>query len=361
APESKGFEYKLASAEDWTVVSSTEGETPFYANVTGLEANSAYVYKAFIVVTGTGTIYGNEENFTTLAIVPPTVTTLAVTNITATSATFNGEVTQGTEEIFARGFELKTSTQTWDESFQLTGIGTSPFYLDYPSLTENVNYDVRAYVKTGENGQNVAYGEAENFTATNGGQPTITIGEVTASANVLQSSVELSGEVTEFGGANATDVTVGFKYGLESSLTNDVEEVSATLNGTTFSTTLTDLLPATTYYYVSFMTNSAGTAYSTTGEFTTNNSLSDNIKSGNVNVVMYPNPAEKETKLVISGVNGKVKISLTDVQGRIINTQTIIVNEKTEQSLDLSNLTKGVYYIFLQGENINRTQKLIVK
>ncbi|MDR0971595.1 MAG: fibronectin type III domain-containing protein, partial [Bacteroidales bacterium] len=39
APESKGFEYKLASAEDWTVVSSTEGETPFYANVTGLEAN----------------------------------------------------------------------------------------------------------------------------------------------------------------------------------------------------------------------------------------------------------------------------------------------------------------------------------
>ncbi|MDR0970962.1 MAG: T9SS type A sorting domain-containing protein, partial [Bacteroidales bacterium] len=291
----------------------------------------------------------------------PTVTTEDVTNISATSATFTGTVEQGTEELFARGFELKTSTQGWEESIQITGQGTSPFTFNYTSLTENQTYDVRAYVKTGENGQTTTYGEIQNFTTLGSQEPIITLGEVTANSNVLQNSVELLGEVTAFGGANATEVTVGFRYGLESSLTNDVEEVSATLNGSVFSTTLTDLTPATTYYYVSFMTNSAGTALSEIGNFTTNNNLSDNIKSNNVNVVMYPNPAEKETKLVISGVNGKVKISLTDVQGRIINTQTIIVNEKIEQSLDLSNLTKGVYYLQLQGENINRTQKLIVK
>ncbi|MDR0972225.1 MAG: fibronectin type III domain-containing protein [Bacteroidales bacterium] len=303
----------------------------------------------------------NQIIFTTLQIVPPTITTLEVTEITETSATFNGEATKGTEEIYEKGFELKTSNQTWEEASQLSVQGTSPFTLTYTSLTENQTYDVRAYVATGENGETITYGEVKSFTTLESQEPIITIGEVTANANVLQNSVELLGEVVSFGGEDATEVSVGFIYGLENTLTNDVEEVSSTLNGTTFLTILTDLTPATTYYYVSFITNSAGTALSEIGEFTTNNSLSNNIKSGNVNIVMYPNPAEKETKLVISGKNGKIKMSLTDTQGRIIFAQTILVNNKTEQVLDLSNLTKGVYYLQLKGENINSTQRLIVK
>ncbi|MDR0971165.1 MAG: fibronectin type III domain-containing protein [Bacteroidales bacterium] len=361
APESKGFEYKLTSAEEWNVVSNVEGETSFYVNVTSLEANTAYVYKAFIVVSGIGTIYGEEVSFTTLQIVPPTVVTEDVTEITETSATFIGEVTQGTEEISARGFELKVSTLSWDESIQLSAQGTSPFTLTYNSLEENETYNVRAYVKTGENGQTTTYGEVQTFTTLGAQEPIITLGEVTATANVLQNSVELLGEVLSLGGAEATNVEVGFRYTLDIE-SSDFEQVNAQLlENNSFSSILTNLLPATTYYYIAFITNDAGTAFSEVGEFTTNNSLTDNLEKDNVNIIMYPNPAEKETKLFISGINNRVKMSLTDVQGRIIFTQTIIVNDKAEQVLNLSNLARGVYYIFLQGENINRTQKLIVK
>ncbi|MDR0971174.1 MAG: choice-of-anchor J domain-containing protein [Bacteroidales bacterium] len=262
APQSKGFEYKAAYSNVWNVVSTVEGEAPFYVNITNLYADSIYVYKAFIVLTNVGTIYGEEVSFQTLAIVPPIVTTLDVTNITEISATFTGIVTQGTEELFARGFELKTSLQSWDESYVLSAQGASPFTLTYNALIENENYNIKAYVKTGEYGEKVTYGEIKNFIATSENQP------------------------------------------------NGIKEVN---------------------------------------------------NANNIIVALYPNPAEKETKLFISGINSRVKMSLTDVQGRIINTQTIIVNEKAEQVLDLSNLTKGVYYLKLQGENINRTQKLIVK
>ena len=78
--------------------------------------------------------------------------------------------------------------------------------------------------------------------------------------------------------------------------------------------------------------------------------------------MMYPNPAESQTNLIITGINGETKIVLSDVQGRILNTiNTKPVSGTIEQTIDLNNLAKGVYYIRIQNADINRTQKLIVK
>ncbi|MDR0971077.1 MAG: fibronectin type III domain-containing protein [Bacteroidales bacterium] len=348
------------------------GETGLEIDVTTLsyqftELTSNTTYIAYVRANCNGN-YSSwiSIEFTTLedpiiTPIPPTITTLDVTEITAISATFNANVAQGTEQIVERGFELKTYLQSWEESSQLLVEETSEFTLTYNELTENETYSVRAYVKTGETEQTITYGEVKNFVATNGEQPNITLGEVTATANVLESSVELLGEVLSLGGADSLMVQVGFRYTTDSLFINDIEEVSSILVGNSFSSTLTSLLPTTKYYYVAFITNFAGEATSLLGEFITNNSLTDNLERDNVNVIMYPNPAEKETKLVISGISGKVKISIIDIQGRIINSQTILVNDKAEKTLNLSSLTKGVYYIRLNGENINRTQKLIVK
>ena len=77
---------------------------------------------------------------------------------------------------------------------------------------------------------------------------------------------------------------------------------------------------------------------------------------------MYPNPANNETKLIISGVQGDTKIVLSDVQGRILNTiNTKAINGVVEQTIDVNNLAKGVYYVRIQNSNLNRTNKLIVK
>ncbi|MDD4685592.1 MAG: T9SS type A sorting domain-containing protein, partial [Bacteroidales bacterium] len=65
---------------------------------------------------------------------------------------------------------------------------------------------------------------------------------------------------------------------------------------------------------------------------------------------------------VISGISGEAKIILSDVQGRVLNTiNAKPVSGTIEQTIDLNNLAKGVYYIRIQNTDINRTQKLIVK
>ncbi len=75
-----------------------------------------------------------------------------------------------------------------------------------------------------------------------------------------------------------------------------------------------------------------------------------------------PNPANTQTKLIVSGINGEVKIVLSDVQGRILKTITTeALSGVMEQTIDLNELVEGVYYIRIQNSDINRTQKLIVK
>jgi TctA family transporter len=77
---------------------------------------------------------------------------------------------------------------------------------------------------------------------------------------------------------------------------------------------------------------------------------------------MYPNPAKIQTKLIVSGISGDVKIILSDVQGRILSTvNTEAVSGVLEHTLDLNDLVEGVYYIRIQNSVINKTQKLIVK
>ncbi|MDR0890967.1 MAG: choice-of-anchor J domain-containing protein [Endomicrobium sp.] len=185
--------------------------------------------------------------------------------------------------------------------------------------------------------------------------------EVTANANVLQNSVELLGEVISFGGADPNNVEVGFIYTNDSLLSSNFEQVSVELNGNNFSTILTDLLPATKYYYLAFLSSDIENVNSEIGNFTTNNNFLNNLEKDNINITLYPNPAEKETKLIISGINGKLTLSLTDAYGREINNRTIFINDRIEERIDISALTKGVYYLLIKGDNINRTQKIIVK
>ena len=77
---------------------------------------------------------------------------------------------------------------------------------------------------------------------------------------------------------------------------------------------------------------------------------------------MYPNPAESTTKLKVQGIEGEVKITLSDVQGRVLTTtQERAVDNTIEKTIDVQHLSKGVYYLRIQNTEISRTQKLIVK
>ena len=136
--------------------------------------------------------------------------------------------------------------------------------------------------------------------------------------------------------------------------------IPITVNGTTITYTLTGLTEGISYDYKAFATTAIETTYGNIKTFTPLG-LYD-IDGNEISIMMYPNPATHQTNLVISGISGETKIILSDVQGRVLKTiDAKPVSGTLEQTIDLNNLAKGVYYIRIQNTDINRTQKLIVK
>ena len=85
-----------------------------------------------------------------------------------------------------------------------------------------------------------------------------------------------------------------------------------------------------------------------------------NAESGAIKAMIYPNPAKDKATLSLAGLNANAKIIVSDLQGRIIQTDDLQAGTETYE-LNTSNYASGVYYIrILCGNNVN-TQKLIVE
>ena len=347
-----GFEYKTAAATTWTDQAVTPVATPFTYQVTPLIANTNYEVRAYAVTPTDGRLYGATLSFATPAIVPPTVTTLTTTGITQTNATFNGTIVQGSEEINARGFEYKLPSQAWPDANIISATGTNNITASVTNLQHSTTYEVRAYARTAS--MNNYYGTTLTFTTQTPGvtPPTLVTNEATS---INDRGATLNGKVT----AGSEAITnQGFEWKAASASTWTPVTVVPVNDTITYQ--LTGIEPSTLYEFKTFATTASGTGYGTTKTFQT---LGLNTIDGSViTVMMYPNPASQETKLVVTGLQGEVKITISDVQGRIINTiNTKANNNKVEETINVSNMANGVYYVRLQNDQISRTQKLIVK
>ena len=244
----QGFMYKATAAADWTTVAAT-GET-MTATLTALTAETEYTFKAF-ATTATGTVEGETMTFTTTAapivVTPPTVVTLAATEITNATATLNGTITAGSEEITAQGFMYKASNAT-----------------DWATVD--------------------AIGET-----------------MTATVEGLEAELE--------------------------------------------------------YVFKAFATTASGTVEGEELTFTTLAGLND-ATAVSIIASVYPNPAEDKATVSVSGLMNATKIVVSDMQGRIL-----LSDDMTESTYELntSNYASGVYYIRIISGNAVNTQKLIVK
>jgi hypothetical protein len=105
----------------------------------------------------------NEVSFITSQVLP-TVTTQAVLNITATAATFNGNITSAGDPAYTeKGFVYGTlHNPTIEDTYTIvSGTGTGIFNANITGLTAGTLLYVRAYAKTGAS---IVYGEAVSFT-----------------------------------------------------------------------------------------------------------------------------------------------------------------------------------------------------
>jgi uncharacterized protein (TIGR02145 family) len=205
-----------------------------------------------------------KDNAVSVSTKIPTVSaTSAVSNITATTASSGGNITSdGGATVTSRGVCWSTSADpTTSNSKTTDGTGTGTFTSSLTGLTASTTYYVRAYAT---NSVGTAYGTQVSFTSAS--VPTIPTVTTTAVSNITSTTASSGGNITADGGVAVTSRGVCW-----STSANPTTSNSKTTDGSgtgIFTSSLTGLTAATTYYVRAYAINSVGTAYGVEVNFT---------------------------------------------------------------------------------------------
>jgi len=89
-------------------------------------------------------------------------------------------------------------------------------------------------------------------------------------------------------------------------------------------------------------------------------SIDENEVSATLN--LFPNPSNGFVNLeYISGKQGVVSISVMNTLGATVYSANGVSNGSLNKTIDLSNLTKGIYFVNVSSNNGTTTKKLIVQ
>ena len=251
--ESNYFGYSIVAQSE--IIDSV-----FIANFVDLHTDKKYYYK-FEYSNGVNVVTSEVHSFYLDAalVTLPTVITKEITEITGTSAKCGGEIIDdGGYYVTGRGVCWSTHRNpTIFDSYTTDGMNTGSYTSIMTGLSERTVYYVRAFAI---NEKGTSYGTEYSFETTTGGgviiAPTVTTSNVT---DITSTSAKCGGVVANSGGADVTARGVCW-----STTENPTISGTHTSNGTgtgTFTSSLTNLTPQTTYYIRAYATNEVGTAY----------------------------------------------------------------------------------------------------
>jgi len=283
-----------------------------------------------------------SDTITFSTTICPTVTGLTVGNVTANGATLNWDADQMAvswivEYGFA-GFDQGSGTVVpcSTNSFNATGLECETSY----------DFYVRAVCGTDWTSEHWTH-----VSLTTGDCSEACLAPTNVVATVDLNSVTVSWTPAE--GNTAFEVEYGnrgFSHG--NGTVVNTNEPSTVINGLEFNTQY-DL-------YVRALCGADNySPWTPVTTFTTGTQGIDNAEG--VACTIFPNPTSSATTISVSGVNGKVKIEVVDMNGRTVASETLECSSDCRKTMDVDHLAQGAYFVRITGENVNMVKKLIVR
>jgi uncharacterized protein (TIGR02145 family) len=334
-----------------TRISSGRGPGNFSVNVTSLTPNTTYHIRSY-AINSAGMGYGNNITFQTSVPAVPSLTTRELLNITNTTASGGGSITNdGGSSIIAKGICWGTSPNpTTLDSKTTDGTGTATFTSFITGLSSSVTYYVRAYAA---NSTGTGYGNQQSFTtsSTSNTLPVVTSTSVTG-LTTLQAT--FNAEVNSQGGGTVTERgAVWNTIGNPTVNSNQIQSGSGT---GIYTVTLPGLSGGSNYYVKAYAINNFGISYGAEIPFTT---LFGLATLTTYNVISYSTTASSGGNITDNGG------STITARGVVWNTtgSPTITDNKTNEGYDtgsfFSNLTdlspSNTYYVRAYATNSTGT------
>ncbi|MBR6054097.1 MAG: hypothetical protein IKP46_02005 [Bacteroidales bacterium] len=257
---------------------SLSSDGTFKSNLDYLTDATTYYYVAKVTVYGRE-FYGEVKTFTTTTF-GATVRTGEATNINLQTATLNGVLTTSNADDLSKSvWFLYSSSESTITSLKSTGTKISASLMEDGSF--NASLDDQSpgtkcyYVACAKVYNREVYGEVESFTFQDFAITTVTdeVTDIELFSVTLNGSYLLTNNGNLLANNGNLDVSVGFRYSSShstlSGLTKSGARKIATVDGSSFSASLSNLSSDTKYYYVAYVTVCNRTVYGEVKQFAT--------------------------------------------------------------------------------------------
>ena len=125
-------------------------------------------------------------------------------------------------------------------------------------------------------------------------------------------------------------------------------------NSPTFDTLASDI----------FNINVTGSSTVSSGGFsliTTGTTGINDVESNNASMFVFPNPTNSVVNARINGVTGETSINVVNIAGQVVAKDNVTLDgSEYVYSREVRNLTPGVYFIQVKGENTTLSKKLVI-